>query len=169
MIKKIFTFILIITATSLSSQRFGYVDTDFVLKKLPQYKKAQEYLVSQTKEWADEIAEKKEALAKSSKELEVERVLLTKEQLNEIEVKLAEQKSEIKKLEEERYGADGDLIKVRINLMKPIQDRIYNSVKAVAIKRNYSFVFDKGSDLILIYTDPKYDISREVLKVMTNK
>src|SRR5690606_26366444 len=57
----------------------------------------------------------------------------------------------------------GDLIKLRQSLVKPIQDQVWTAVKTVAERRNYGFIFDKGSDLIMVYTDPKFDISREVL------
>ena len=92
--------------------------------------------------------------------------MLTAEQVKEQEKKLAEEVQAVKSLQDKRYGPTGDLVNLRRSMVKPLQDQIYNATKEVADKRGYSFVFDKGSDLIMIYTDPKFDISREVLQTL---
>ncbi|MEG0188649.1 MAG: OmpH family outer membrane protein, partial [Algoriella sp.] len=95
-----------------------------------------------------------------------EKILLTAEQVKDQEKKLAEEVQAVKSLQDKRYGPTGDLVNLRRSMVKPLQDQIYNATKEVADKRGYSFVFDKGSDLIMIYTDPKFDISREVLQTL---
>ncbi|MBV7441199.1 OmpH family outer membrane protein [Weeksellaceae bacterium TAE3-ERU29] len=149
------------------AQRFGYVDTDYVLENLPSYRTAQQQLQTQAENWAKEIENHQTQLEKMQQELEAERILLTKEKIQEREEKIVEKKEEIKKLQDKRYGPKGDMISSRMNLVKPIQDQVFNAVNKVAKKRNYSFIFDKANgDLIMLYSDPKYDISEEVLRTL---
>jgi outer membrane protein len=147
----------------LSAQRFGYVDTDYILENLPEYAQAQQRLKTQTEQWNTEIRNRQDALAKRQADFLNEKVLLTDEQAKKEEEDIHWEGRQIQILQENRYGQEGDLIKLRKSLVKPIQDQIWVAVKEVAEKRNYGFIFDKGSDLIMVYTDPKFDISREVL------
>jgi len=150
-------------ALPLSAQRFCYVDTDYILENLPQYNQAQQRLKTQTEQWNQEIQNRQEAVNKRQADFLNEKVLLTEEQIKKEQEEINKEIGEIKQLQEQRYGQDGDLIKLRKALVKPIQDQVFIAVKDVADKKNYGFVFDKGSDLIMIYTDPKFDISRDVL------
>lgn len=151
---------------SVSAQKFCYVDTQYILENLPEYTNSQNRLKTQTENWQKEIEAKSENLIKVQAAFEAEKILLTAEQVKEQEKKIADELKAIKDLQEKRYGPTGDLVFMRRALVKPIQDQIYNATKQVADKRGYSFVFDKGSDLIMIYTDPKFDISRDVLNVL---
>ncbi|MBS7334175.1 MAG: OmpH family outer membrane protein [Weeksellaceae bacterium] len=151
---------------SVSAQKFCYVDTQYILENLPEYTNSQNRLKTQTENWQKEIEAKQENLTKVQAAFEAEKILLTAEQVKEQEKKIADELKAIKDLQEKRYGPTGDLVFMRRALVKPIQDQIYNATKQVADKRGYSFVFDKGSDLIMIYTDPKFDISREVLNIL---
>lgn len=148
---------------SLNAQRFAYVDTDYILQNLSQYNQAQRTLQSQTQQWNQEIQNRQEALAKKQADFLNEKVLLTDEQIAKEQSEIDEEYKAIQELQEQRYGQDGDLVRLRRSLVKPIQDQVWIAIKQVAEKRNYSFIFDKGSDLIMVYTDPKFDISREVL------
>lgn len=162
--KNLILFILFFgIAIPASAQRFGYVDTDYILENLPQYNQAQQRLKTQTEQWNQEIQNRQEALNKRQADFLNEKVLLTEEQITKEQTEIDQEIAEIQQLQEKRYGQNGDLINLRKALVKPIQDQVYIAVDAVAKKRNYSFIFDKGSDLIMIYTDPKFDISREVL------
>ena len=147
----------------LSAQRFGYVDTDYILENLPSYNDAQQMLKSQTEQWSKEIQNRQNNVTKRQADFLNEKVLLTEDQIRNEQEEIDRELREIKQIQEKRYGQDGDLIKLRKSLVKPIQDQVWIAVKEVAEKRNYGFIFDKGSDLIMVYTDPKFDISREVL------
>ncbi|SMC33317.1 OmpH family outer membrane protein [Moheibacter sediminis] len=162
--RNLFIFVLFIGLSShLSAQRFGYVDTDFILENLPQYTQAQQRLKTQTEQWNQEVQNRQAAVDKRHADFLNEKVLLTQEQIQKEQEDIDFEIKSIKELQEKRYGQGGDLIKLRQSLVKPIQDQVWNAVKSVAEKRNYGFIFDKGSDLIMVYTDPKFDISREVL------
>src|SRR5690554_5967805 len=162
----ILTILFITVAFPLSAQRFGYVDTDYILKNLPQYNQALSTLENQTKQWNQEILQKQEDLEKRRANFLNEKVLLTDDQIKKEEAEIEAEANEIRELQEKRYGQDGDLIRMRRSIVKPIQDQVWLAVKQVAERRNYGFVFDKGSDLIMIYTDPKFDISRDVLNIL---
>jgi len=157
------TIIFLGATMSLSAQRFGYVDTDYILENLPSYNDAQQMLKVQTEQWNKEIQNRQTNANKRQADFLNEKVLLTDDQIRNEQEEIDREFREIKQLQEKRYGLDGDLIKLRKSLVKPIQDQIWVAVKEVAEKRNYGFIFDKGSDLIMVYTDPKFDISREVL------
>ncbi|HLV24126.1 MAG TPA: OmpH family outer membrane protein [Moheibacter sp.] len=159
----ILTIIIFTAALPLSAQRFGYVDTDYILENLPSYNDAQQMLKTQTEQWNREIQNRQDHVNKRQADFLNEKVLLTEEQIRKEQGEIDRELREIKQLQEKRYGQDGDLIKLRKSLVKPIQDQVWIAVKEVAEKRNYGFIFDKGSDLIMVYTDPKFDISREVL------
>jgi outer membrane protein len=162
--KNLILFILFFgIALPASAQRFGYVDTDYILENLPQYNQAQQRLKTQTEQWNQEIQNRQDALNKKQADFLNEKVLLTDDQIKKEQEDIDKEIKEIKDLQEKRYGQNGDLINLRKALVKPIQDQVWIAVKEVAEKRNYGFVFDKGSDLIMVYTDPKFDISREVL------
>jgi outer membrane protein len=145
------------------AQRFAYVDTDYILENLPEYVQAQNTLKTRTQQWNAEIENRQEILNQRMANFLNEKVLLTEEQIIKEQEDMEFEQKEIKELQEKRYGQGGDLIKLRMALVKPIQDQVYIAVDEVARKKNYAFVFDKGSDLIMIYTDPKFDISRDVL------
>lgn len=165
--KNLLLTILIFGATvSLSAQRFGYVDTDYILENLPSYNDAQQMLKTQTEQWNKEIQNRQSNANKRQADFLNEKVLLTEDQIRKEQEEIDREFREIKQIQEKRYGQDGDLIKLRKSLVKPIQDQIYVAVDEVAKKRNYGFIFDKGSDLIMVYTDPKFDISREVLLLL---
>lgn len=166
--KKLIFLVLIFIgfSSTVSAQRFCYVDTEYILTNYPAYNTAQNSLKRQTEAWQKELELKKEALQKMQAEFEAEKILLTDEQVKAQQQKLDEEANNIRVLQDKRYGPEGDLINLRKSLVKPIQDQIYNATKQVADRLNYSFVFDKGSDLIMVYTDPKFDISREVLKIL---
>ncbi|MBQ0148266.1 MAG: OmpH family outer membrane protein [Flavobacteriaceae bacterium] len=167
--KKWISFIVVFFGlfNSVSAQKFCYVDSQYILENLPEYTKSQSRLKNQTEAWQKELEVRQENLNKVQNAFEAEKILLTADQVKEQEKKIAEELAAIKELQEKRYGPSGDLVFLRRALVKPIQDQIYNATKQVADKRGYSFVFDKGSDLIMIYTDPKFDISREVLNVLS--
>ena len=164
--KNILLAVLFSLAGTLFGQRFGYVDTDYILNSLPQYADAQQRLDTQAGNWAQEITNHQATLENMLSEFQSEKILLTKEQITEREKQIEDQRTLISSLQEQRYAPGGDLITVRRNLVKPIQDQIWNAVKTVAERRKYSFVFDKGSDLVMLYSDPQYDISEEVLRMV---
>jgi outer membrane protein len=164
--KLLFTFIFIFGTAFVFSQKYAYIDSDFILGSVPEYKESKDKLDKLADRWTKEIEERYEVLKMKKDNFAREEVLLpTEEKVN--------RKEEIEKLETEamqmqkvRFGVNGDYFQKRQELIKPIQDKVYEAMQKVASKRNYSFVFDKANQSNLIYADSKLDISDEVLKEM---
>jgi outer membrane protein len=164
--KLFFTFIFIFGTAFVFSQKYAYIDSDFILGSVPEYKESKDKLDKLADRWTKEIEERYEVLKMKKDNFAREEVLLPTEEK-------AKRKEEIEKLETEamqmqkvRFGVNGDYFQKRQELIKPIQDKVYEAMQKVASKRNYSFVFDKANQSNLIYADSKLDISDEVLKEM---
>lgn len=163
---KLFLSILLIFGMSFVSQaqKYGYIDSDFILESLPEYKDAKDKLDKLADRWTKEIDDRYDVLRKKKEAFAREEVLLPTEEKN----KRAE---DIKKLEQEamemqklRFGVQGEYFQKRQELIKPIQDKVFDAMQKVASKRNYSFIFDKANQSNLVYADSKFDISDEVIK-----
>jgi len=165
--------ILVIAAVFLSlgafAQKFAYVDTQYILDNIPEYKTAQGQLDKYSLQWQKEIEGKFDELDKLYKNFQADAILLTEEMRKKRETEILEKEKEAKELQKQRFGKDGDLFKKRQELVKPIQDKIYNALKDYAQAKNYAVIFDKASDLTILYANPKYDISDEILDAMGYK
>ena len=146
------------------SQKYAYVNTDYILSNIPKYESAQEQLNLISSEWQKEIEDLYNDIDKMNKEYQAEEVLLTDDMKAERKKQIADKEKKVKELQKKRFGPNGDLFKKRKELIKPIQDDIFNAIKEIAIDGNYAVIFDSSGSLSMLYTDPKYDKSDEVLK-----
>jgi len=161
----VFLFLIgLLTSWSADAQKYGYVDTDYILKNIPEYSDAQEELNELSVKWQKEIEEKFAQIDKMYKDYQAEIVLLPDDIKQKREEEIIKAEKEAKDLQKKRFGKDGDLFKRRQELVKPIQDKIYNAIEDIATTRNYVFVFDRAGSLSLLYANPKYDISDEILE-----
>lgn len=149
-----------------SAQRFGIVDSELILTKIPAYGQAQKQLDQLSAQWQGEVEALRSEAGALRQALNAEKVLLTedlqKEKMTEIEAK----EKEARELQRKYFGPEGEVFKKRQELIRPIQDQIYNAVQDVARKRKLDVVFDKSSDLITLYNSGQADITDEVLKKM---
>lgn len=156
-------FFIIFGLNFVNAQRFGYIDTDFILNKMPEYSKAQEEINRLSGLWEKEILEMAKGIEAEYSTLQAEQVLLTdamkKERLDVIKKKEAELKEYQKKV----FGFEGLLFLKKQELIKPVQDKIWDAVDKVAKKNSLAIVFDKSGELVMIYTDPRYDYTDFVL------
>lgn len=163
--KKLFVILFgLVFGFQLSAQRFALVDTDYILAQIPEYGKAQQQLDQLSMQWQQEVEQLRSQAQQMREAYQAEKVLLTEEMQ-------AKQLAEIQKLEEEAsklqrkyFGPEGEVFSKRRELVRPIQDQIYNAVQEVARQRNLDVVFDKGSDLITLYLNERTDISEKVLE-----
>ena len=168
--KKIFLLLVLVFTISLGySQRYAYVDTEYILKNIPAYAAAQEQLDNLAVEWQKEIEDVYAQIDKMYKDFQAEKVLLTEEMRIKRENSIIEKEKEAKKIQKKYFGSDGELYKKRQELIKPIQDDIFNSVKEIAAEGNYALIFDTAGNMSMLYTDPKYDKSDEVLEKLGYK
>ncbi len=162
--KLILTLMLAIAAIFANAQKFAYVDTDYILKSIPAYESAQEQLDIMSKDWQAEVETKYAEIEKLYKEYQVEKVLLTEEMKQKREEEIVQKEKAAKDLQKKYFGPEGELFKKRQELIKPIQDDIFNAIKDLAVNGNFAIIFDAAGSANMLYSDPKYDKSDEVLE-----
>ena len=149
-----------------NAQKYAYIDSDYILKNIPAYSDAKEKLDKLADRWTKEIEKRYEVLTTKKDNFAREEVLLPSEEKKKRKEEIEKLELEAMQMQKTRFGVKGDYFQKRQELIKPIQDDIYDAMQKVASKRNYSFVFDKANQSNLIYADSKYDISNSVLKEM---
>ncbi len=166
--KKIVLSIIAIVFCSFVSlaQKIGYVDTDYILSNIPEYKAAQTEIDKISVDWQKEIEVKYAEIDKLYKIYQAESVLLTDDMKKKRENEIINKEKEVKELQKQRFGVDGELFNKRMELVKPIQDKVYNAVKQVAEKSGLAFIFDKAGQVSMLYSNSKYDKSEDVLNLL---
>lgn len=154
------------TAAMAQQARYCIIDSRYILEKLDDYKDAQTKLDNISKVWQDEIDAKMLDVDKMYKSYQAERPMLSDEMRKKREDEIVAKEKAAKDLQKQRFGYEGDLFKKRQELVKPIQDRVFNAVQKMASQRAFDMVLDKAGGVTLFYADPKLDRSDEVLKIM---
>ncbi|MFM9908537.1 MAG: OmpH family outer membrane protein [Chitinophagaceae bacterium] len=157
-------FCTVLLAFGSFAQRYGIVDTKYILEKIPDYKEAQKKLDQFSVLWQKEIDDKQGALDKMYRDFEAEQVMLSEELKKKREDELFIREKELRDLQRKRFGFEGDLFKKRQELVKPIQDKVYNAIQKIAVNRSYDFILDKSEGITVIFADPKLDRSEDVLR-----
>ena len=147
--------------------RVGYIDMEYILQNVPDYTEAKSQLEQKAQKWKQEIEVKKVDIAKLKDALKTERVLLTKELIDEREEEIKFQETELLDFQQKKFGPNGDLIVQKAVLIKPIQDQVFTAVQDIAEVKKYDFVFDKSSDLTMLFAAKRHDISDQVVRVIT--
>lgn len=148
------------------SQKYGYIDSDYILENVPEYAEAKTKLDKLADRWTKEIEKRYDVLKMKKESFAREEVLLPNEERNKREGEIETLELEAMEMQKTRFGVQGDYFQKRQELIKPIQDRVYDAMQKVASKRKYTFVFDKANQSNLVYADSKYDISDQVLREM---
>ena len=166
--KKILTIACCILAFAFSgqAQRIVIVDTKYILDKMPEYKDAQKKLDATSLQWQKEIDDKQAALDKMYKDYDAEQVMLSDTLKRKREDQLFNREKEVRDLQRKRFGYEGDLFKLRGELVKPIQDKVYNAIQQMAVNRMYDIILDKSEGITVIFADPKLDKSEDVIRAL---
>ena len=170
MTKKVLLFaFLILSYSSIAqkAQRIGYIDMEYILENIPDYLDAQSKINEKAIVWQGTIEKHQKEIEDLKAELNNEKALLTSELIAEREEDIQIKELDLKKLQNVYFGVNGDLFLFRQQLVKPVQDLVYNAVTDIATKRKYDFVLDKSSDLIMLYTNDDFDISELVINSIT--
>jgi outer membrane protein len=146
------------------AQKYAIIDTRYILDKLPDYKTAQSQLDDIAAGWQKDIDAKQKELDDMYKAYEAEQVMLSDDLKKKREDQLFNKEKDLRDLQRKRFGFEGDLFKKRQELIKPIQDRVYNSVQKISVQRGYDFVLDKSEGITIIFADPKLDKSEDILR-----
>lgn len=145
------------------AQKYAYVDSDYILENIPEYQDALDILDEFSISWQKEIEERFAEVDVLYREYQAEAVLLPEDMKRQRENEIIQKEKEAKDLQKKRFGRDGDLFMKRQELVAPIQEKVYNAIEEIAISNNYSFVFDRSGSLTIMYAQPKYDLSDDVL------
>lgn len=162
------TFGFILISFGVSAQKYAYVDTEYILDNIPEFQDAQDELDAISAEWQKEVETKYLQVEELYKKYKAEAVLLPDDIKKKREDEIIAKEKEAKELQNKYFGPEGDLFKKRQELIQPIQEKIYNSIESIALTSNYAFIFDKSGGVTLLWTDPKYDISDDVLDDVGN-
>ncbi len=160
------TFLGILVCVSTSfAQKFGYVDTEFITSKMPDYAKVQLQIDQSTKTWLSEVEKKKEELEKLEKQFKLEELLLTEDLKQQRLAAIQTKSKEAKAFENQVFGVEGELFKLKQAAYKSILDQISKAIEKVVRAKRLDFIFDKANDgLVLLYTNPIHDYSDYVLE-----
>ena len=166
--KKIFyiTLISLFFVNNTFSQKFAYIDSDYILNKIPEFKQAQDKLDALSAEWQKEIEKKFTDVENMYKSYQQEQILLTKPMKNKREEAIMRAEKEAKDLQRKYFAPQGELNLKRQELIKPIQDKIYDAVQQLANNNKYAVIFDSSSDLIMLYSNPNLDKSDKILEIL---
>jgi len=167
--KIILIVVFLFSSISIWSQRnqiIAYMDMEYILENVPEYLKAQNTLDSKVAKWRKKLDEQTRHIEVLKSDLANEKAILTKDLIAEKEEEITVKQIELRRLESLYFGPNGNLFTVRKQLVKPIQDQVYNAVQSIAKRKNYDFVFEKSSDLVMLYSNKKYDISDLVLSTI---
>jgi outer membrane protein len=160
----ILSFLFVGAIFNSSAQRYAVIDSKYILQKLPEYRSAQQRLDQFSEQWQQEIDKKSTDLDRMFKNFDAEQVMLSDELKRKREDELYNKEKELKDLQKKRYGYEGDIFKKRQELIKPIQDKVYNAIQRLAVAKSYDFILDKSEGITVIFADPKLDKSDDVLR-----
>lgn len=149
--------------TSTFAQRFAFVDSDYILKHMPEYAAAQKQLAALSDQWQKEVDTRSQEIERLYKSFEADQVLMTADMKKRRQAEIDGKEKSVKDFQREKFGPGGELEKRSSALIKPIQDRITKAIQAVAESDNLDMIFDKNSEVIMLYANPRYDKSTDVL------
>ncbi|HYI76278.1 MAG TPA: OmpH family outer membrane protein [Chryseolinea sp.] len=156
-------FFLIFGLNFVNAQRFGYIDTDFILNKMPEYKKAQDEINQLSQAWEKEVQDMQKKIEGMYAAFQAEQVLLTEEMKKERTDAIQKKEAEMKEYQKKVFGFGGLFFLKKQELIKPIQDKVWDAVDKVCKENSLAIMFDKAGELVMIYTDPRHDYTDFVL------
>ena len=166
----LFIFLALIVANTSQAQtrttRIGYIDMEYILENVSDYKEATAQLELKAQKWKQEIEAKKLDINTLKETLKAEKALLTKELIDERETEIKFLEDEMLDYQQKQFGSNGNLIHQKAALAKPIQDQVFTAVQDIAEAKNYDFIFDKSSDLTMLFSNKRFDISDQVIRVL---
>ena len=149
--------------TASFAQRFAYVDSDYILKHMPEYASAQKQLAALSEQWQKEVDSRYQELDRLYKAYQADQVLMTADMKKRREDEIVEKEKAAKDFQRQKFGPEGELPKRSTSVIKPIQDKVAKAVQAVAESENLDMIFDKNSEVIMLFANPRYDKSTEVI------
>lgn len=159
-------FMLFVQVGLTHAQRFAYIDSEYILNEMPEYRAAQEELDVLAEKWSKELVEKRKEVDRMYRAYKAEQVLLTETMRKEREAEIQKKEEEIDELQRKRFGFEGELFAKQKELIKPIQDKIYDAVQKYARDKGYDIIFDRSGEFTMLYANSRLDKSDELLEEM---
>lgn len=160
-----FTLLLFFASPSFA-QRYAYVNTEYILKNIPEFNEAQKQIDKINEDWKTEISKKQKEIDDMYKQFQNEQYLFTEDQKKSKIQDIENKEKDLKEYQKQKFGYEGELFKKRQELIKPIQDKVYDAIEKLAKERGYDFVFDKTGSTVILFADSKNDRSDEVLRIL---
>jgi outer membrane protein len=160
----VFTLIMIMSTAMAVAQKYAFVDSEYIRKNIPAFTTAQEQLDKLSEQWEKEVADGYAVVEQMYKDYQNESVLLSQDMKTKREEAIIAKEKEMKELQNKYFGMEGELFKKRQELVKPIQDEILKAIKDIAVEGSYAVIFDTASGGNILFANPKYDISDQVLE-----
>ncbi len=157
---------LLISTINMNAQKFAYVDTDYILSKIPEFAQSEDLINKYSKQWNDEIEASYKEIEQMFKDYQSEEILLDESLKIKRQEAIIEKEKYVQSLQQKYFGSEGELYKKRQELISPIQDRIFDAIQQLAANNKYSIIFDASSDLIMLYSNPDLDKSDKILQIM---
>ena len=157
---------LLISTMNMNAQKFAYVDTDYILSKIPEFAQSEDLINKYSKQWNDEIEASYKEIEQMFKDYQSEEILLDESLKIKRQEAIIEKEKYVQSLQQKYFGSEGELYKKRQELISPIQDRIFDAIQQLAANNKYSIIFDASSDLIMLYSNPDLDKSDKILQIM---
>lgn len=164
--KKIFLFLavfLLVSSSSFSQLKIGYIDSDTVMDRLPDVQDARQKLDALIQEWQTELRDLEAQWKTKFDDYEKRKLIMTDQTRTEMEAELVKMENDIAQFRDKKFGTSGELFQKQDELMKPVQNKIFNAIKIVAEEENLDFVFDRSGDIMILFAKEQYDISQKVL------
>jgi len=161
--------VALLMSASVSAQKFGFVDSEYILRNIPSYEAAQDELDNLSQAWEQEVQKEYTAIEEMYKSYKAERVLLSEEMREKREGEIIAKENSVKELQQKYFGSEGELFKKREELVKPIQDAVYKAIKEMAAEGGYAIIFDTAGGASILYSNPRFDKSDEILQKMGYK
>ena len=167
--KQLILIALVCFASVSQAQKFAYVDSDYILERIPEYASAEDQLEKLSVNWQSEIEEVYQQIDVLYKKYQADKILLTQEMKNKRESEIINKEKDAKELQRKRFGPEGDLYKKRTELVKPIQDKVYNAIQDFSNEKRYDIIYDKSTNLIMLFSNPDLDKSDDILTMLGYK
>jgi len=154
----------LIAVRAFAQPKIGYVDSDAIMKQLPDYQDTQKKLDAIIKEWQEELSKLEKDWKTKYDDYEKRKLILSEQKRVEIEKELVDLENQVSKYRQEKFGVRGELFQKQEELMKPLNNRVFNAIQEVAKENNYDFIFDRSGDIIFLYAKEEYDVTKLVLE-----
>jgi outer membrane protein len=172
-LKVVMTFVVLallsMSANSFSQTKVGYIDSKKIVENMQEAKDAKQKLDNLVQEWQKQLTDLQDSLKRTKDDFEKKKLILSEQLKQQYEKTIKDLETNVSNFKVQKFGEGGEYFQKQIEFMKPVQDRIFKAIETVAKKDDYDYIFDRNSDLLLLYVNEKYDVTAKVQKIVEGK